>query len=155
MNNFFIDVIENLDIEHFAEESTNEMIPPDSIENIVKQYSKHPSIIKLKDYVTIEETFSCKNINCNELENEIKALNPKKAGVKDDIPTKMLIETNDISSLFLTKIYNVSKDDLIFPETLKNGDVVPIHTKEEKTKKENYRPVSLLPIVSKLFERDV
>ena len=37
MNNFFIDVIENFDIEHFAEESTNEMIPPDSIENIVKQ----------------------------------------------------------------------------------------------------------------------
>ena len=65
----------------------------------------------------------------------------------------MLIETNDISSVFLTKIYNVSKDDLIFPETLKNSDVLPIHKKEEKTKKENYRPVSLLPIVSKLFER--
>ena len=45
----------------------------------------------------------------------------------------MLIETNDISSVFLTKIYNVSKDDLIFSETLINGDVVPIHKKEEKT----------------------
>ena len=47
----------------------------------------------------------------------------------------MLIETNDNSSVLLTKIYNVSKDDLIFPETLKNGDVVPIDKKEEKTKK--------------------
>ena len=35
MNNFFIDVIENLEIEHFAEESTTEMIPPDSMENIL------------------------------------------------------------------------------------------------------------------------
>ena len=127
------------------------MIPPDSIENIVKQYSKYQGIIKLN--VTIEETFSFKNIN--ELENDIKALNPKKASVKDDITKKMLIETNDISSVFLTKVYNVSKDDLIFPDTLKNADVVPIHKKEEKTKKENYRPVSLLPIVSKLFEREV
>ena len=61
----------------------------------------------------------------------------------------MLIETNDISSVFSTKIYNVSKDELVFQETLKYGDVVPIHKKEE-----NYRPVSLLPIISKLFERD-
>ena len=54
----------------------------------------------------------------------------------------------------LTKIYNGSKDELIVPETRKNGDLVPIHKKEEKTKqKENYRPASLLPIVSKLFER--
>ena len=55
--------------------------------------------------------------------------------------------------LFLTQIYNASKDYHIFPETLKNADVVPIHKKEESTKKENYRPVSLLPRVSKLFER--
>ena len=67
----------------------------------------------------------------------------------------MLIETNDISSVFLTQIYNASKDDHTFPETLKNADVVPIHKKEERTKKENYRPVSLLPIVSKLFEREM
>ena len=152
MNNFFIDVIENLDIEHFAEESTNEMIPHDSIENIVKQYSKHPSIIKLKDYVTIEETFSFKNITSNELEYEIKALNPKKASVKYDIPMKMLIETNDISSVFLTKIYQVSKDNLIFPETLKNGDVVLIHKKEVKPRKEIYRLTSHSLM---LFERDM
>ena len=67
----------------------------------------------------------------------------------------MLIEANDISSVFLTQIYNASKDDHIFPETLKNSDVLPIHKKEERTKKENYRPVSLLPLVSKLFEREM
>ena len=42
-----------------------------------------------------------------------------------------------------------------FQKTLKNADVVPIHKKEKRTKKENYRPVSLLPIVSKLFEREM
>ena len=36
---------------------------------------------------------------------------------------------------YFQKIYNVSKDDLIFPETLKNADVVPIHKKEGKNKK--------------------
>ena len=61
--------------------------------------------------------------------------------------------------IFLLCIYQLStmfqKKDLIFPETLKYADVVPIYKKEERSKKENYRPVSLLPIVSKLFEREM
>ena len=36
-----------------------------------------------------------------------------------------------------------------------NADVLPIHKKEERTIKENYRPVSLLPTVSKLLETDM
>ena len=56
-----------------------------------------------------------------------------------------------IPSIFLTKIYD-SKDDQIFPGTLKNADVIHIHKKEERTSKENYRSVSL---ISKLFERDI
>ena len=82
-------------------------------------------------------------------------MDPKKAAVENDILAKILMETNEISSIFLTKIYNDSKDDQIFPGTLKNADVIPIHEKEEKTSKENYRPVSLLPLISKLFERDM
>ena len=155
MNNFFIDVIENLDIEHFDEEPINEMVSLDPIETIIKSYSKHPSILKIKGCVTIEETFSFKNISSHEFENELKILDPKKTTVHHDIPTKVLIETKDISSIYLSKIYNVSKDDHTFPESLKNADVVPIHKKEERTKKENYSPVSLLPIVSKLFEREM
>ena len=65
------------------------------------------------------------------------------------------METNEIPSIFLTKIYNDSKDDQIFPGTLKNAVVIPIHKKEERTSKENYCPVSLLPLISKLFERNM
>ena len=97
MNNFFIDVIENLDIEHFAEESTNEMNPNVSIENIVNMYSKHPSILKIKKHVTIVDAFSFRNITSLEHKNGIKALVTQNATVKHDIPTKMLTETNDIS----------------------------------------------------------
>ena len=40
----------------------------------------------------------------------------------------------------------------IFPETWKRNDVVPVHKKNEKNLKENYRPISLLPIFSKILE---
>ena len=75
--------------------------------------------------------------------------------MENDIPTKLLVETNDITSVLLIKIYNDSKEVQIFLGSLKLADVIPIHKKEEKTNKENYRPVSLLPTVSKLFERDM
>ena len=38
---------------------------------------------------------------------------------------------------------------------MKVADVTPIHKKDEATLMKNYRPVSLIPIVSKLFERDM
>ena len=40
-----------------------------------------------------------------------------------------------------------------FPENLKLGDVTPIFKKEDKTFVENYRPVSVLPTISKIFEQ--
>ena len=82
-------------------------------------------------------------------------MDPRKVAVENDIPAKILMETNETSSIFLTKIYNDSKDDHIFPGTLRNAVVVPIHKKKERTSKENYRPDSLLPLISKLFERDM
>ena len=41
----------------------------------------------------------------------------------------------------------------IFPETWKCANVVPVHTKNEKNLKENYRPISLLPIFGKILEK--
>ena len=35
---------------------------------------------------------------------------------------------------------------------LKFGDISPVHKKDETTNKENYRPVSVLPLISKIFE---
>ena len=40
-----------------------------------------------------------------------------------------------------------------FPHKFKKSEVIPLSKKEDPLKKENYRPVSLLPHVSKVFER--
>ena len=40
-----------------------------------------------------------------------------------------------------------------FPSEWKKGNVVPIHKKDDKQNVKNYRPVSLLPICGKIFER--
>ena len=49
-------------------------------------------------------------------------------------------------------IINKSITDCIFPNALKYGEVRPIYKKNETLCKTNYRPVSVLPIISKVFE---
>ena len=41
----------------------------------------------------------------------------------------------------------------IFPDVLKRGKITPIYKKDDKELFENYRPVSTLPIFSKIFEK--
>ena len=40
-----------------------------------------------------------------------------------------------------------------FPTTLKNANFTPVHKKDDPTDKTNFRPVSVLPLLSKVFER--
>ena len=41
----------------------------------------------------------------------------------------------------------------VFPSELKNADIIPIDKKKSKFDIENYRPVSILPVLSKIYER--
>ena len=76
----------------------------------------------------------------HEIEKEIKQLDPKKACV-ENLPSKMLISGSDIVSKYLSK-----------NNTSKNGQKYPIHKEKERILLKNYKPVSLIPIVSKLKE---
>ena len=54
----------------------------------------------------------------------------------------------------LTKIFNTYIVRLsIFPDELKLAEIIPAHKKNSTTDKSNYRPISLLPVISKVFER--
>ena len=70
-----------------------------------------------------------------------------------DIPADMLKVTLDIHLSLITKIINLSFENGCFPDDLKLAEVSPIFKKNDDLDKENYRPVSVLFNVSKVFER--
>ena len=53
----------------------------------------------------------------------------------------------------LELIFNVCLTNGIFPSDWKKGNIVAVHKKNDKQRLNNYRPISLLPICSKTFER--
>ena len=48
---------------------------------------------------------------------------------------------------------NLSIDTGVFPDSLKKAQVTPLHKKNDPLSKTNYRPVSVLPVFSKIFEK--
>ena len=71
----------------------------------------------------------------------------------DKISTKVLQIVASAVAQPLTKIFNKSVTLGQFPLDWKAARVVPIFKKGQRTKLDNYRPISMLPVVSKLIER--
>ena len=124
-----------------------------TLKETIKKYENHPSIIKIKENVRNGNYFTFNEMTNFDFEREIFKLDPKKADLQGDIPEKMLIKTYDIISNYLSEYYNRAKQEHKYPTSLKIADVIPIHKKDDKTLAKNHRPVSLIPVVSKLFER--
>ena len=100
------------------------------------------------------------NPNLNKLEISIAEtrlildnIDPNKATGPDDISGRILKECSKEISPSLTMLFNMSLDSGIVPNMWKRANVVPVFKKGEKTLCSNYRPISLLCIVSKVLER--
>ncbi|GBP08695.1 Probable RNA-directed DNA polymerase from transposon X-element [Eumeta japonica] len=89
-----------------------------------------------------------------EVQNVIANLNPKKAPGIDGISNKMMIELPRVAVRILLFIFNAMLRLEYFPNNWKVA-VVKMIPKPGKdlTKAESYRPISLLPTMSKLFEK--
>ena len=82
---------------------------------------------------------------------KIKDLNNTKS-VGGEIPTKILKEC-EFTFEILTQCINKSFTSGKFLDCLKQANVSPIFKKDDSSDKENYRPVSVLPLLSKMYEK--
>ena len=91
-----------------------------------------------------------------DIEKTLKNLKVSKATGLDGIPAKILKLSSNIISPSLTYIFNLLISTGIFVDDWKKAKVIPIVYKSENRKKcENYRPISILPIISKVFVKEV
>ena len=82
----------------------------------------------------------------------IKTLDSSKAHGWDNISIKMIKIWGESITVPLKIIFEQSLKEKKFPEVWKKANIVPVHKKVDKDLIKNYRPVSLLPIFSKVYE---
>ena len=85
----------------------------------------------------------------------LQKLNTSKATGMDGIPAKILKMIASFIAPSLTFIFNLSIRTGTYIDEWKLARVIPIYKSEDKRKCENYRPILVLPIVSKIFEGEV
>ena len=153
-NTFFIDSVESLDITENKVLLNDTGDLKDPVKIALKKFESHPSIIYINEKVTVENKFSFSKVRICDMVLEIRNLKTKKASTFMNIPTKQLKKDTEIIEEPLMQIWNNEiVDNMKFPTKLKYADITPIFTKLECIIVNNYRPVSILPVVSKIFER--
>ena len=153
-NDFFKNSVKSLNISEnkFLITETDDIIG--SVEESINRFQNHPSIRSINENVEVGQRFSFSEVIEDDIRLEIMSLNSKKAGTFMNIPTKQLKQTIDIICEPLTKIWNEEIiHNMKFPMKLKLAHLSPIFKKLENILDENYRPISILPPVSKIFER--
>ena len=111
-----------------------------------KDTSYYLSFIPLR-----QEAFKFKEITPEKIAKSISKMKNSKSG---KIATKFVKDTIEITAPMLSIIFNKSTKHGIFPKNLKIGKVCPIYKgKGSKSDPDNYRPISVLSVITRLFEK--
>ena len=112
------------------------------------------SVLPDKSYLTASSLESIA-ISASDILKTIRSLDINKANGHDDISVRMMKICDDAIAEPLKMLFVNSVNQAVFPSQLKKANLNPVHKKNEKYIVNNYRPVSLLPIASKIFEKAI
>ena len=147
-NNYFQSITENLDLFEWPGESKFNIF--DEIDIIINKFWSHPKIPKLKQKFSLKRKSVFKPFTEEFFKNIVNDLSWNEAA-GEDIPLNLIKE----STFILSYLAHCVNEDLVkseFPDLLKLSNTVPVTKKEDPPDKTNYRLVSVLSLLAKVFE---
>ena len=152
-NDFFLNIVKNLKIPEYQceDDLDNRLSSHPALQTMLK-YMNHPNISNIRNYSQFLRlsSFYFSKVDANTVLKEIRRLSTKKA-VQDTCQSferKCRIFAEQICRQFNQAICLPK-----FPATFKFPDATPLFKQGTRNLKDNYRPISILPIISKIFER--
>ena len=151
MNTFYVNIAstigENINVSQKTETNV------DFVSRCADHFDKHPNIVDINNTMNTT-TFSFRHTTAGTVEKILLGLNVKKATGHDRIPPKLVKPAAGPLSHHLANIFNQCVDTSEFPDDAKQAEVVPLYKKDDNLNMENYRPVSILPSMSKVLEKN-
>ena len=89
----------------------------------------------------------------NEIDKHIKLLPSKTSSGYDGISNVLLKGLSNVLKGPLSVVFNKSLSEGIFPSNMKTAEIVPLYKSKERYLFSNFRPISLLPVISKVLEK--
>jgi hypothetical protein len=133
--------------------------------NIVQDYVSDANVIasdghhKLQQFVNSnaknDDQFAIPTMSADNVEKALRNINPKKATGMDGIHPKFLKMAASEIAPSLAYLFNFFIREGHFPSMWKIAKVAPIFKSGDKTNPSNYRPISVLPTLSKILERHI
>ena len=121
----------------------------------IVKYRNRPSILTIGEVYKKNPQCSFRCVDKNGILKEILHLAASKACQDSDIPSRIIKTNADIFTHFLHSSFDNSIYQSKFPSILKLANITPVFKKGDRNSKENYRPVSILPNISKIFEQSM
>jgi exonuclease III len=145
--NFFSTVADSIGIPDHIDMSESNFLS-----TIIEKHKNHDSIKAIKETHKDIEAFSFKPVQSDYVQTLLSKLNVQKATGYDNIPPKMVKICAKELSVTLTELINDAFKCNRFPSDMKKAEISPIFKKKDDMLKDNYRPISILSVFSKVFE---
>ena len=97
--------------------------------------------------------FTFSSVQPAELIKEMESLNANKASGHDGLPPRLLKMISKEIAPSLCTIFNTSIETAAWRETWKRGTWTPVFKKDDRHDTSNYRPITVLPVVGKIYEK--
>ena len=123
--------------------------------DMAQNHSNHEAIKNPLDYISkrVERNMSFSDTDCREILDIVLSQDDKKACGYDEINNKIIKKTANIAAPFIKLLFNASMKQGEFPDCFKLAQVTPLFKGGEKSDLGCYRPISLLPAMSKILEK--
>ena len=118
-----------------------------------KQLCNHSSLARIRSHCQNKQAMTIESTNTTQLLCALESLKINKAVGNNAIPAKVLKLGAKELAIPLTKLYNSCTSSGKWPSEWKRGEWIPAFKKDDPLDKENYRPVTVLSAVDKVFEQ--
>ena len=144
-------VVSNHLVNYFAEMGHIDKIQRGEMQSL----GAHPSVIAIKENVNVSCEFNFSLMSQQSVKEALSLLDPKKATGCDGITSEFLKMNAEQLAPSLSSLYNSCITQGKWPSEWKKGEWAPVHKKADKDLDENYRPITVLNAVDKVFEKEL